>query len=712
MLAIVSAIGFSQTTFFLNPTKWDMINCFLPWRYFIGESLQFGNLPLWNPHVNLGNPIYADPSSGAWYPFVWIIGYFKGYSVYALSFELWLHVFLGGIGFYKLSKTMGLYSAFAILAAISYMFSGFYVGNAQHLPYVISACWLPFIIHFYLKLIQGGDWTCVVKGALAMFMLITGGYPAFTIILFYLLLTFFLVRLYQLIVSKEPVISFLLKNLAFLVATIAVSFVMILSIYQVFPFLTRLSTFNLQSALFSPFSPQCFISFILPYATTIRDFSLFDSDLAMRNAYFGALIFFFFIAGVFKKSSSNHRVFFYFGLFCLTASVGSYLPIREFLFEYVPMMSLFRFPSVFRLFVIISGIISGVLFLQSYFTENSISKKRMLYSISVVILALVVVIHIALNKEAFNLAEYVRENIFNTSPAADFWKHIAFQSILQLIIFVALFVLFWRVKNKTKLLFSIILLSIIDLTIATQLNAPSTVYSHKWTGSATSKKIEGFPKGFPALMDVTMQEAEDLPSVGNPFWANMSVFNKQITSNGYNSFIFSSYEGYLWTYPSLHTEILKNKIVQLSDEVLPVTLIDQYQKDSLFTNNSLFFDSEEYNKLSKLDLAHSENDQAKIIDYGPQYFKIETKTEHQQLLTLYQKNYTGWELTVNGENKELLTSNMNFMTLVLPAGENNVVFEYKNPTIKIAFWISTLTLLAMLISLVWAFHKSRPVKEI
>ncbi len=151
---------------------------------------------------------------------------------------------------------------------------------------------------------------------------------------------------------------------------------------------------------------------------------------------------------------------------------------------------------------------------------------------------------------------------------------------------------------------------------------------------------------------------------------------------------------------------------KLSDEVLPVTLIDQYQKDSLFTNNSLFFDSEEYNKLSKLDLAHSENDQAKIIDYGPQYFKIETKTEHQQLLTLYQKNYTGWELTVNGENKELLTSNMNFMTLVLPAGENNVLFEYKNPTIKIAFWISTLTLLAMLISLVWAFHKSRPVKEI
>ena len=661
-------------------------------------------------HFNLGNPIYADPSSGAWYPIVWLIGYFKGYSVYALSFELWLHVFIGGIGFYKLSKTMGLFSVFAIIAAISYMLSGFYVGNAQHLPYVISACWLPFIIHYYLKLIQGGDWSNVIKGSLSLFMLITGGYPAFTIILFYLLSAFFVIRLFEIIKSKESFTPFLLKNFAFLMATITVSIVMILSIYQVFPFLTRLSTFNLQNALFSPFSPQCFVSFVLPYATTIRDFDYFDSDLAMRNAYFGIVILFFFIAGAFKKSSPNHRVFFYFGLLSLTAAVGNYLPVREFLFNYVPMMSLFRFPSVFRLFVILSGILSGVIFLQSYFTENGISKKRMLTYISVVIIGLIIVVHIALNEEAFNLSEYVQENIFNLSSTADFWKHIAFQGILQLIIFVVLFVLFWKVKNKSKLILSILVLITIDMTIATQLNAPSTVYSHKWSGDITSKKIESFPKGFPPLMNISMQEAEDLPEVGHPFLLNMSVFNKQITSNGYNSFIFSSYENYLWAYPALHTEILKNNVVQLSDQVLPLSEIEKFKKDSLFTTNTLFFNEVEFKKLNVLNLNHSEKDCAKIIDYGPQYFKIKASSEKQQLLTLYQKNYTGWGLTVNGEEQEIFTSNMNFMSFVLPSGQSEVVFEYKNKSIVVAFWVSVLTLFSMVLYLIILPFKKKSMK--
>lgn len=704
ILAVISALGFSQTTFFLNPTKWDMVNCFLPWRYYIGECLQNGNLPFWNPHVNLGNPIYADPSSGAWYPFVWIIGYLKGYSVYAMSFELWLHVFLGGLGFYKLSKTMGLFSIFAILAAISYMLSGFFVGNAQHLPYVISACWLPFIINYYLKLIQGGGWSNAIKGALPLFMIITGGYPAFTIILFYLLFTFFLVELIRILRKKEPVVSFLLKNAAFFVATLLLSSVMILSIYQVFPFLTRLSTFNLQNALFSPFSPQSFISFVLPYPTTIRVFEFFDSDLAMRNAYFGVIIFLFFILGLFQKVSSNHRVIFWFGLFSLTAAVGSYLPVREFLFHHVPMMSLFRFPSVFRLFVILSFIISGTLFFQKYISGKGISKKSFLISIGVSILSLIVVIHIALNKEHFNLVNYIYENLFTASPTANYWKHISVQALFQLLIFISLFILVWRVKNKTKLVLSILLLSVIDLVVATQLNAPSTIYSSEWSGKSTSKKIETFPKGFPPLMDVTMQEAEALPPVGNPFWANMSVFNKQITSNGFNSFIFSSYEKYLWEYPTLHKEILKNKITQLSDRVLAKNDMDHFRKKGLFNKNSLFFDQESFNSLKQKKLKHLKTDRSKVVDYGPQFFKLKTKTKHQQLLTLYQKNYLGWSVTINNKPQKLYTSNLNFMTVVLPAGENEVVFNYQNKTLTTAFWISLVSLFLMIIYLLVEKH--------
>src|SRR3954466_14062687 len=86
----IAVLAFWQISFFIHPVKWDMIDCYYPWRFHIGECLQHGKFPFWNPYQDLGYPIHADPSSGAWYPFVWIIGYFFGYNIYTIGMELWL----------------------------------------------------------------------------------------------------------------------------------------------------------------------------------------------------------------------------------------------------------------------------------------------------------------------------------------------------------------------------------------------------------------------------------------------------------------------------------------------------------------------------------------------------------------------------------------------------------------------------------------------
>src|SRR3990172_7237304 len=120
LLFAISALAFWQITFFVHPVKFDMIDFHYPWRYFIGECLQNGKFPLWNPYQDLGLPIHADPSSGVWYPFVWGIGYFLGYNVYTIGLEFWFHVFIAGIGFYKLAKTLKLSPPTAFIAAICY----------------------------------------------------------------------------------------------------------------------------------------------------------------------------------------------------------------------------------------------------------------------------------------------------------------------------------------------------------------------------------------------------------------------------------------------------------------------------------------------------------------------------------------------------------------------------------------------------------------
>ena len=703
ILMLVSALGFYQILFYIHPVKWDMIDCFLPWRYHVGECLQNGELPVWNPYVFLGTPISADPSSGAWYPLTWLFGYFKGYSVFIIGFELWLHVFLAGIGFYKLAKTFGLAPLVALLAGMAYMLSGLFVGNAQHLPYIISACWLPFILNHYILFLKDNKWKDVIIAAFAMYLSITGGYPAFTIILSYLMLMFFFYFLIKTEKRKGNVKQFLLKNVAFTGLSLLASIPMLLSVYQAVPFMTRMVDFPVEKALFSPFSPQSFISFIYPYATTLRGSyeAYFDADLSMRNAYFSGVILALFLFGMFRKKTVELNVVFWFGLFALTASVGSYLPVREFLFNYIPMMSVFRFPSVFRLFFIIAAILTGLYFLQNLLlNEFSNKKKSLIVYLGACLLVLVLVFHFSLNVNAFNIADYISNQLFVVSETAGFWKNIAVQSIVQVILFLSLILIVWRMKNVKKIVVSIIVVIAIDLIAAAQLNGPSTIYSHEWTAEETGAKLANLKRGFPLPDSSSILQNDTEFYLGQPYWKNLSVFSKKIGSTGFNSFIFSSYSD-LESNQNLFNALIKNKPVLLTSAIFSKSSMETFEKDSSFTSNQVFVSEKDFQDLSAIHLSHSPDDKYRFNEFSPTSFKISTQTQNKQVLVLFQKNYTPWSACINGKPTRMFLANNNFMSIVLPGGKNEVVFQYQNKSLHIAIWISISIHLAMFISLLF-----------
>ncbi len=704
----IAAIAFFQVSFYLHPGKYDLIDCFYPWRFYIGESLQNGQLPYWNPYQDLGYPIHADPSSGAWYPMVWLIGYINGYTIYSIGFELWFHVFLAGVGFYTLAKTLKFNQSFALLAGIAYMLSGVFIGNAQHLPYIISACWLPYVLNFYFRLVEEKSHINSLKAAFFLFLMITGGYPAFTIILFYLLLIFFFIyfkKTYQTQSSKE-LIDFISRHVLFLLYTILLSLVLFVAIYQVSPYLSRLGDFSLEQALYSPFSPQSFVSFILPLvSTTHTDF--FNSDLSMRNGYFGLFILLFFLIGLFSKKPIQLKVLFYFGLFSLAAAVGEYLPVREFLFKYVPMMNVFRFPSVFRLFFIIAAILIGVNYLQELFNRKGWNKKSL--SIGAMIMSgfFLILFIIARSKGQLSLLSFIKNNLFIASEESTYWQNVAFQSIVQLLFLgIFLFVL-WKFSDRKKILAAIILLTITDLFIASQLNAPYTVYYDKVTANEASKNVSTYPKGFPKLQDISIEVAGHLPQMGTPFWQNMNTFQKQISVEGFNSFSFTSYEFLESEYPQLFSEIKKNKVLLLSDSILPESKLNEYKKDSLFTQNQIFLNEIDYIYLSQRTFEASKKDTTFLKEYDAAHFEIRTNLENRRLLTLHQKYYKGWKVTVNGKKARIFKSNLNFMIIMVPRGKSVVLFEYKNPVLNASFLISAASFVfaILLFLIVWLKEK-------
>jgi len=86
---------------------------------------------------------------------------------------------------------------------VSYMLSGFFIGNAQHFMWIISGTWLPFILGAFLALKNAPSFAAAVRLGLAFFMIMTGGYPAFIILLLYLLVAIFIMYIVEYLRKKE-----------------------------------------------------------------------------------------------------------------------------------------------------------------------------------------------------------------------------------------------------------------------------------------------------------------------------------------------------------------------------------------------------------------------------------------------------------------------------------------------------------------------------
>ena len=388
--------------------KYDIMDWFYPMRYLIGECLQNNVLPVWNPYINLGYPLHTDPQSGALYPIVWVIGYFLGYSPFSINLEFILHILFAFYGMKKLSDVIGLSENISILVGLSYACCGFFVGNAQHLSWIISAAWIPYILYYYYKLINENYWKDAVGLSLFCFLLLTGGYPAFTIITFYILLiAFFVVSILQ--IRKKDISNarlFLLNNCLFFLLFVLQGLVFFIFFYEVLPFMVRADSISLAEAQLLPFSPQSFISFVLPFATGGNS-AFFETDISMSNAYFGLIGFVFCVLCLWVQWNKKTIILAIAGLLFLLVSTGDFTFLRAWLYHYVPMMDLFRYPSLFRVYALLCFLLMFGISLQKYLNDeaNEMDWKKLKTVASVLLVFLVGTFLYALQKSPFLLPD-------------------------------------------------------------------------------------------------------------------------------------------------------------------------------------------------------------------------------------------------------------------------------------------------------------------
>ncbi|MFM9007309.1 MAG: hypothetical protein ACKORE_01875, partial [Bacteroidota bacterium] len=353
LMLLFAALAYWQVSTFSYCLKWDTMDQYYPWRHFVVESFRSGILPLWNPYEQFGYPIHADPQSGCWYPFLWLVSLMGEYNLPALHMEFMLHVLVGGWGMFRLLVYNGTGRREAFLLGCAYLCCGIFVANAQHLTYVISAAWIPHVMVRFQRISQADSTFREVPGfVMSSALLLCGGYPAFTIILAYLLVGYAIWQFLDRSGKSPGIRAYAIRLVVSLAGIVMLCGGFTISIIQSLEFVSRTQGLDYRIASWGPFSPQSLISLLVPLATT-RSTDFINTDISMASVYFGLFALAGFVLFIRSTKSRKDWVILSLLLLFLLASFGAYTPVHRVLVESIPLFDLFRFPSVFRMFFMI-----------------------------------------------------------------------------------------------------------------------------------------------------------------------------------------------------------------------------------------------------------------------------------------------------------------------------------------------------------------------
>jgi hypothetical protein len=510
----------------------------------------------------------------------------------------------------------------------------------------------------------------------------------------YLLLLFFVLALFT-APDRTARITLFRLHLIFGGAVLLLGSPVFIAFAQSAHYYTRGAGITLDRAQFSPFTPQSAISFILPFATT-KDMAFYKTDVSMSNAYFGLTGLIFLLASCTLPRSRKQWLIFALALGCMLVSFGPYLPFRKWLYNYVPLMNMFRFPSIFRLFFLVGFITLAA----GAFGKVLAERERYLPRIKV-ITALLLALFLGIlawqrYKNNFYFDHYLfLHDINKFIEQSQHYQHIVLQSAIQIVVLLAFLLLASLRKGRYFTAPAILLLCMADLFMAAQLNARRTVVSAN-PAPEMYRVVKDMPAGLP-VPDNTMNIAgindNSYPGM-RPMILNLNIFQKRVATDGYDPFLLKTYDSL--TRSVIRDSVWANPYMYFADRMVCRSL----QDSALTTHNTLAVNAADYARLKDQTFEHHPNDKIEVTSFGPGYAMANTHTEGIALLTLQQADYPGWQVTIDEGAAHYFTSNYCNMTVVVPKGDHRVAFRFRPPYITAAALVSLLTLAGIAVALI------------
>ena len=118
---------------------------FYPYRAYVTQALLEGRFPLWNPHLFLGAPLFANMQTAVLYPLHWPLLWLSVPRQVAVSIVLHVILAAGGMLAYA-RRALKLRWSAALAATVAFALGGFLGGQAEHINQLNCIAWLPWAL--------------------------------------------------------------------------------------------------------------------------------------------------------------------------------------------------------------------------------------------------------------------------------------------------------------------------------------------------------------------------------------------------------------------------------------------------------------------------------------------------------------------------------------------------------------------------------------
>lgn len=316
-----------------------------PIRVAAANIMRSGSLPLWNPYIFGGMPLFASAQGGLLFPPNWFYLLFSPQA--ATNLMVVTSYMLAALGAYLYARRAGASVAGSVVTSLVWQWGGFLVGQIGHINIVQAGACLPWVLWALdgYGAGRGRKWGVLLAAFVALQTFV--GHQQTLAYSLLLAAAYAVANAYSVRESRARY----LWSLALLAAGVLLAAVQILPTFELLRNSLRAdSSYDFFTSFSLP--PRMLATFFAPYVAGGGDGRLFRVPYVgppyygEMAGYVGALGLTLAACAVVFKRDAKTKFWTAAALVCLALALGRYMPFKFYkLIYYLPVLNLFRVPA-------------------------------------------------------------------------------------------------------------------------------------------------------------------------------------------------------------------------------------------------------------------------------------------------------------------------------------------------------------------------------